>query len=483
MADQPNYYQLADTAATDNGLDPFLVRGVMDTESGGTNRATATSSKGARGPMQLMPGTAADMGVDPTDPAANVKGGAAYLSKLKGEFGSDRLALMAYNWGPGNVRKWQDSGAKPQDIPAETRAYLDRVQTYRARHAAAAAAQGSDQPATQAQGDASAPQKTAYSFKVDGVPFTVKFAGTRDQAAAELQKAIDQNPGLLASKAAANGMHYDWATGRAREYGTVEKIMIGAGKEFHDAFTGTEQLIAHIDNNAEAVQYLKDQTDQERQLYDHLNKPGQLDPTDVGEALAFAPLLFGPTGIVGMAGRMFVARGVQSTGNQDTHLGNAVGGAAEGALAGLGALGTSVGYSLVKAIGASSLGKAAATALLDLHATGGGVTAARLGKYALNTAKKLAESDTKVAGRGPNAWDRSGSAGPDVGADTQANPVAMASRYLSDVGHAMKNDVNQRLLDIAASIDNPSQKELFTRLLGMRLATAFGAADDAEGQK
>jgi soluble lytic murein transglycosylase-like protein len=83
--------------------------------------STARSSAGAIGVLQLMPATAAALGVDPTDPHANVVAGARYLRSLFNRFGSSQLALAAYNAGPTSV------AASAGALPAETRGYVANV--------------------------------------------------------------------------------------------------------------------------------------------------------------------------------------------------------------------------------------------------------------------------------------------------------------------------------------------------------------------
>lgn len=91
-------------AAARFGLAPELLDAVARQESG--YRAGAVSPKGALGVMQLMPGTARALGVDPRDPAANIMGGAAYLRQQLDRFdGRVDLALAAYNAGPGAVTR------------------------------------------------------------------------------------------------------------------------------------------------------------------------------------------------------------------------------------------------------------------------------------------------------------------------------------------------------------------------------------------
>ena len=103
-------------------LDPDLVNSVIKAESGFNTRAV--SPKGARGLMQLMPGTALQLGVpDAFDPQANVEGGTKYLRELMELYNFDLVkALAAYNAGPQRVEQYK--GVPPY---YETRAYVARI--------------------------------------------------------------------------------------------------------------------------------------------------------------------------------------------------------------------------------------------------------------------------------------------------------------------------------------------------------------------
>ncbi|MFO8076230.1 MAG: lytic transglycosylase domain-containing protein [Actinomycetota bacterium] len=107
-------------AADDAGVDPALLAALVQHESG--FRPDAVSHAGAIGLAQLMPGTAAGLGVDPRDPADNLAGGARYLRTQLDRFGDVRLALAAYNAGPGRVSR---AGGIPQIT--ETQQYVERV--------------------------------------------------------------------------------------------------------------------------------------------------------------------------------------------------------------------------------------------------------------------------------------------------------------------------------------------------------------------
>ncbi len=99
-----NYIEMATAIAREEGVDPDLFVRLIQQES--SFNPDAVSSAGAIGLGQLMPGTAADLGVDPTDPEQNLRGSARYLRQQLDTFGDTRLALAAYNAGPGNVRKY-----------------------------------------------------------------------------------------------------------------------------------------------------------------------------------------------------------------------------------------------------------------------------------------------------------------------------------------------------------------------------------------
>jgi len=114
------YAGMARDAARRHGIPEDLFLRLVKQESNFNPRAI--SSKGAIGLAQLMPGTASDLRVDPNDPAQNLEGGARYLKQQYKTFGNWRLALAAYNAGPGAVQK--HGGIPPY---RETRNYVKKI--------------------------------------------------------------------------------------------------------------------------------------------------------------------------------------------------------------------------------------------------------------------------------------------------------------------------------------------------------------------
>jgi hypothetical protein len=119
------------------GIVAFAKGGISDLyddveywESGG--KQGAISPKGARGVMQLMPGTMRDPGfgiraMQADTEEENRRVGQEYLDAMFRRYGDKKVALAAYNWGPGNVDKWLKSGADPKKLPKETQNYISNI--------------------------------------------------------------------------------------------------------------------------------------------------------------------------------------------------------------------------------------------------------------------------------------------------------------------------------------------------------------------
>ncbi|MEM9636115.1 MAG: lytic transglycosylase domain-containing protein [Pseudomonadota bacterium] len=111
------YLEMARAAARRHGVPENLFLRLVQQESNWN--PVAKSHKGALGLAQLMPDTARSLRVDPLDPKQNLDGGARYLKEQYRTFGTWRLALAAYNAGPGAVKKY--GGVPPF---RETRNYV-----------------------------------------------------------------------------------------------------------------------------------------------------------------------------------------------------------------------------------------------------------------------------------------------------------------------------------------------------------------------
>jgi hypothetical protein len=144
---------------------------ILQKESGGRrydkNGNLITSSKGAQGEMQVMPGTARDpgFGIKPArdnSPEELRRVGDEYVAALYGKYRDPKLAAMAYNWGPGNVDKWLAAGADPSKVPGETKKY---VASLAGGGIVALAAGGTPDVYTDPMGGATPGQEPDYSQK------------------------------------------------------------------------------------------------------------------------------------------------------------------------------------------------------------------------------------------------------------------------------------------------------------------------------
>lgn len=116
------YNQIIQSAASTHNIEAKLIKAVAEVES--CFDANAVSRVGAQGIMQLMPATAAELGVtDSFNSAQNINGGAKYLAQMLRQFDQNpTLALAAYNAGPGAVRKYRGIPPYP-----ETENYVKKV--------------------------------------------------------------------------------------------------------------------------------------------------------------------------------------------------------------------------------------------------------------------------------------------------------------------------------------------------------------------
>lgn len=119
-----SFDDIINTTSDTFGVDKNLIKAVISAESAG--KKEAVSKAGAKGLMQLMDGTAGDLGVKNSfDPKQNILGGTNYLKQMMDMFGDKEMGLAAYNAGPSKVSQY--NGVPP--FP-ETQAYLERVKLY-----------------------------------------------------------------------------------------------------------------------------------------------------------------------------------------------------------------------------------------------------------------------------------------------------------------------------------------------------------------
>ena len=117
------------SAAASRGVPPALALAVAEQESG--LNQSAIGAAGELGIFQLMPSTAAGLGVNPANLQDNIDGGTEYLAQMLAEFGDPATALAAYNDGPGNVARLQAQYGDDYftALPASTQAYVNAILT------------------------------------------------------------------------------------------------------------------------------------------------------------------------------------------------------------------------------------------------------------------------------------------------------------------------------------------------------------------
>lgn len=176
---EARYGPMADRIARKYRIPPNLFRALIRAESGWN--PNAGSPAGARGLTQLMPATARGLGVrNITDPVQNLEGGARYLRAQLDRFKDPKLALAAYNAGPGAVQKY--GGIPPY---AETRAYVPRVLQYARQYGGRAESGAPSSPDSGPPGALAFPAPGGYRVdapKVDGRTLLALLQQTSRQA-------------------------------------------------------------------------------------------------------------------------------------------------------------------------------------------------------------------------------------------------------------------------------------------------------------
>lgn len=149
---QQEVSKMVQQEAIRQGVDPNFAMAIAEQES--RFRQSARSAVGATGVMQLMPGTAAQLGVNPYDTRDNIRGGVKYIKQLQGMFG-DRYDLIAAGYNAGPYRQSLQNGQIP-NIP-ETQDYVKKVSAYYARNKAQngdnTPAEGTAEPETASYGN------------------------------------------------------------------------------------------------------------------------------------------------------------------------------------------------------------------------------------------------------------------------------------------------------------------------------------------
>jgi soluble lytic murein transglycosylase-like protein len=176
MATKDEIFAFAAQEAERQGVPLSLVQGVIEAESGGKFDARGPKTRSgetAFGPMQLMAGTAKDLGVNRMDWADNIRGGVKYLGQLSQRFSSPELVLAAYNAGPGNVERY--GGVPPFK---ETQNYVKKVQNFMSKTTDDDFVPFEQAPQQTTQQTRQAPAQQAAGDADDFVPFSAASAPT-----------------------------------------------------------------------------------------------------------------------------------------------------------------------------------------------------------------------------------------------------------------------------------------------------------------
>ncbi len=209
--------EIARTLADERGIPINLALATMKNESGGN--PNAVSPTGAYGPMQLMPGTAAELGVDRHDPEQNIWGGVKYLDQNLQRFGGNQaLASAAYNAGPGAVEK---AGGIPQNN--ETPTYVSRVM----RDAGVGGGEMAQAPVAQPAGPS--PMQQFLRLEAD------RYAKRAQDQALNLHTQIAQVPDAPTTPGMFGGFAKDFASG---VFDGGVTVLRAATETLPNAFTG-----------------------------------------------------------------------------------------------------------------------------------------------------------------------------------------------------------------------------------------------------
>ena len=215
-----------DAAAQKYGVRPDIARRLVTQES--DNNPNAANPSGARGLTQLMPGTARELGVDPNVPEQAIDGGIRYLKQMLDLFGGDYTrALAAYNWGPGNVARWDGNDAT---LPAETKTYVDTILNPRPApaqtpQAAAGETPGSGRPAPM---PGSYTPNQINAAKDEGLDYETALAVCGPAAAIAFARKTGRNPTMQEALGLAKQVGWTVGAGMAGP-GSEQKLLANMG--------------------------------------------------------------------------------------------------------------------------------------------------------------------------------------------------------------------------------------------------------------